>query len=662
MKTHCITFVALLFTVFALQAQQVSTKNKKSEKPLLVVGNIEVTADEFKHVYLKNLELVQDASQNELERYLDLFINYKLKVATAYTEGLHEKTTYLDELNSYEDQLARSYIYESRVLETAALEAYNRSLEELDVSHLLIKTTYNNKPTDTLAAFKKIQDLRAKALAGVSFDSLIRTYSEEPEAATRGGKLGYFSAFDMVMPFEEVAYNTPTDSISKVVRTRFGYHILKVHDRRLRAPKINAAHIMVSTSTGKRTFDPATRIQEVYSLLENGADFGEMAKQYSDDKGSGKKGGVLRPFRRGELRSKIFENMVFSLDSGQYSKPFKTEFGWHIVKRFGEEAIPTYEDVKPEFLKKVQQGNRLKKVTSTINAGIKTKYNFKKGAAWLPFFETFVGDSILKRKWQFKPLTEADNKVLFSLQDTLITFNDFAKYVAEKQTTERLSPSKTRFLQLLYEQFETETLHRLYRKILEAQNTSYSAALREYKEGLLIFEIMQQKVWKASQKDTIGLAAFYEANKDNYQWHTRYVLSSARTQSQEAYTKITEWFNAKKDSKTIDSLIKSSNTPLVFTRDTLEVGVQTKIKNLAERKKGEVFDGETQSGFQLFRVEAILAPSYKPKEKIQGPLISAYQEFYEAKWLKALREKYPVVVNKKQFKKLKKQLQKQLQN
>ena len=285
----------LLFIAFALLFSISSSVAQKKRDVLMTIDGNPITAQEFKRVYKKNLDLVQDEKQKSVEGYLDLFVDYKLKVAEAFDQKLNEKESYVKDFSKYEEQLSRNYIYEDKVTEDLIREAHKRTMEEIDASHILILCNFDALPQDTLAAYNKAKAIRAEALLGENFNKLIVQKSEEPGVEKSKGRLGYFSAFGMVYPFEDMAYNTPVGEISEVVRTQYGYHIIKIHDRRERQPKIEVGHIMISTR-----FDSLNKaegkIKDILSLVKQGQSFEDLANQYSDDRTTGVKGGKIRAF------------------------------------------------------------------------------------------------------------------------------------------------------------------------------------------------------------------------------------------------------------------------------------------------------------------------------------------------------------------------------
>jgi peptidyl-prolyl cis-trans isomerase SurA len=374
-----------LVVLATMCAGSVLSQNKKDV--LMTINGNPVYSKEFKRVYKKNLNLVQEESQKDIDGYLQLFIDYKLKIAEAKAQHLDEGKSYKRDFSTYRDQLSRNYLFEGKVTEELAKEAYERGKEEINASHILVRVSYESTPQDTLAAYKKISSIREKAINGADFTELAKKYSEEPGAKKRGGNLGYFTVFDMLYPFETAAYETPKGEISDIVRTRYGYHIIKVNDRREKMPKIVVSHIMISDKKGARNFDPKERINEIYAMVKQGQSFESLAKQFSDDKNSGIKGGKLKPFTRGDLRSPEFEDAAYKLKTiGEVSKPVKSSFGWHIIRL--DSIIPnkTFEEEKEKLEKRVGEGVRSKIVTSAINKKIKEKYNFEEGESYLPFF------------------------------------------------------------------------------------------------------------------------------------------------------------------------------------------------------------------------------------------------------------------------------------
>jgi peptidyl-prolyl cis-trans isomerase SurA len=366
----------------------VFTAYSQSQKDvILTIENTPVYKQEFLRVYKKNLDLVKDASQKSVDGYLDLFVDYKLKVQEAYAQKLDQGKAYKKEFEKYRAQLSRNYLFEQKIEEDMAREAYERSKEQINAQHVLIMVGYDALPQDTLQAYNKATEVMQKAKNGEDFTDLVLQYSEEPNTKEQNGNLGYFSAFSMLYPFENAAYNTKVGAISDITRTSYGYHVIKVLDRRPTGNEITVSHIMVSNKNKDPKFDPQVRINELYQLLNQGQKFEDLAKQFSEDKNSGVSGGKLKPFTRGKLRAPKFETAAFKLTTpGDISMPVSSAFGWHIIRLEAISESKTFEQQRDRLLAQGNRGERLLAVTSEIRSNIKDKYGYTNDASYASFF------------------------------------------------------------------------------------------------------------------------------------------------------------------------------------------------------------------------------------------------------------------------------------
>ncbi len=647
-------FISVFILAF-LSATTIFSQNKK--EVLMTIDGNPVYTNEFVRVYKKNLDLVQDDSQKDIDGYLNLFIDYKLKIAEAEAQGLDKEADYKSEFLKYRDQLSRNYLYEDKVTEELAKEAYERSKKEINATHILITVDYEAVPQDTLAAYNKIKSIREKALKGEDFKALAKKYSEEPGAKDRGGELGYFSVFSMVYPFENAAYNTKKGEISDIVRTSFGYHILKVNDIRMAEPKIVVSHIMISDKKGARTFNSEERINEIATMLKQGESFESLAKQFSDDKNSAIHNGKLKPFSKGDLRSPEFEDAAYALQNpGDISKPVKTDFGWHII-RLEEKLKPeTFEQQKEELEKKVGEGDRSKVVIHAINKKIKDKYGFTKKESYLPFFDTYLGDDILKRKWVMTPIPADQDKTLFTIGTKNSTYSDFAKYIEERQKTTRPYKLKETLLVDFYNEFETLELKNYFKERLADENEDYAAILNEYRDGLLIFDVMERNIWEKAKNDSIGLQEYYNKTKQNYQWKQRLDADIYSATSEISAQQIQKMLDEGKSSEEIKAILNSDNkVNVLITPGIFEVDQDELPKNL-EIKEGPSNIYPNNDSFVVVNVKQIIAPGVKSLDDIKGRVLSNYQNDLEESWMRSLHSKYKVEVNKKALKHVKKDL------
>ena len=307
MKLKHVFLGFLMVFAFAANAQ---TSNKEV---LFTINDKPFYTDEFIRVYNKNLDLVKDESQKDLNQYLELFIGYKLKVTKANKLELQNNTQYQTELKSYRTQLSKNYTSDSKVTKELVDEGYKRLLKEVNASHILILSDENAAPADTIAAYNKIIGIRERIIKGEDFGTLAAEFSQDPSAKDNKGNLGYFTSFKMVYAFENGAYKTPVGDVSMPVRTRFGYHLIKVNDVRDNRGEIAVAHIMIlKNKDGVAVEDAKETINDIYQKIQQGEKFDELAKQLSEDKSSASKGGVLNRFASGQLSSEEFENQAFS--------------------------------------------------------------------------------------------------------------------------------------------------------------------------------------------------------------------------------------------------------------------------------------------------------------------------------------------------------------
>lgn len=648
MKHFCVT---LLFTFLSLSAF-----SQQKNDVLLTIDGDPIYAQEFKQVYTKNLDLVQEEDQKSVDNYLNMFIDYKLKVEEAKAQGLDKSEEYLKDFKKYEEQLSRTYLYEDNVTEDVALEAYKRGLEELNVSHILMMCNWDAFPQDTLAAYNKIVEVRKKALAGEDFNELAKKYSEEPGANEREGKLGFFSVFDMVYPFETMAYETPIGEISGIVRTQFGYHILKVHERRPVLPKVSVSHIMISSRGDTTGVKSRERINEIYALIKQGESFDELAKQYSDDKNTGRNGGKMRPFRKGELKAPPFEEASYKLKkAGEISEPIQTRFGWHIIRLDKIHVSPTFEEEKTALERRIKDGERGKVITSAVTDKIKHKFGFK-SYPYQEFFLNALTDSLFKRTWKYEPVSGDANKKIFTIGDSTYYYNDFGRYMEMRQGKVRPYKQHRTYMRITYDEFETTKIKEYFRKNLELENKDYAGVIREYREGLLIFDVMEENVWKKAKMDTIGQQAYYENNISKFQWSDRIEGAVFRTTNRSDMDKVIDFLKKGTSVEDIKAEMNTlTNVKVFITEGVFEKGSDD-LPEGYQLKNGLSQIFESKGSFSIVKADKVLPAGPKQFDEVEGRVLSDYQNELEQQWMAELHKKYSVEVNKKVFKKLKEEL------
>ncbi len=643
-----------LFTLF-LASTVLIVKGQSIDKDVLfTVSEKPVYASEFLRVYKKNLDLVQDESQKNIDEYLKLFTNYKLKLEEARSMDLHEKPSYKRELSNYKKQLAKNYITDSKVTDELVKEAYERMSYEVNANHILIKLNENADPQDTLAAYNRITKLRDRAL-NEGFEA-VREEVHNGQTVF-GEKLGYFGGFKMVYKFESAAFNTETGEVSEPFRTRFGYHIVNVLDKRKSRGERTVAHIMVIENKQDSLAEkPEVRIQDIYKKLNQGEAFEALAKQFSDDKNSAPNGGKLKPFSSGQLRAKEFEDVAFNLENeGDISKPFKTDFGWHIVKLHDKKPVPSFEAMKPELVEKVKRDSRSKLIDDALVSKLKTKYEISDKRPNLDYFTSILNEDYFKRTWKL-PQDFRGKEPLMKIGKKQFTYNDFGVYLSNSQRNTNVKESLESLVSKKYDAFLNESLIKYQEDNLEFENVDYANIVAEYRDGLLLFDLMENTIWNTAKTDSTAIAEFYEANKMNYVKPKRIDATVASSAKQKTLKKVTKLLSQNMALDEIKSLVNSNNkVDVIFTSGIMD-GTHQALPKDFEFKKGLSKILKHNDAYVVVNVKEILPEEQKTLEESKGAVISDYQNHKEENWLKGLREKYTIKVNENVLEKIKTQL------
>ena len=639
-----------------------TTTQKKEDQVLMEVGKEEVTVSEFTNVFKKNNNL-QEATNQELEDYVDLFVKFKMKVLDAERMQLDTLSSFKNELAGYRKQLARPYLTDKQAEQKLIEEAYDRMTEEVRASHLLLLVDEKALPKDTLAVYQKINSLRNKILNGEDFETVAKTHSEDPSAKTNGGDLGYFSAFRMVYPFETAAFNTPIGEVSKPFRTRFGYHIVKVTDKRKSRGEVKVAHIMIeqgAKATVEEKQEANDKLSQILDFFKEGKSFDDLVR-YSDDKGTSSKGGELPWFGTGQMVP-AFESTAFSLkEKGEVSEPVQTIYGWHILKLIDKKAVPSFEEVKADIERKIKRDSRANKGKTVLINRIKSENNFRSNMeALTPFYQIDF-----EAQWTAESMSN-NKQMLFILDNKKYTQADFAIYIEKNKTP----IDQTKIVSVINEMFDDwveKTCIQLEDSLLEEKYPEFKALMKEYRDGILLFNLMDQKVWGKAVEDTMGLKQYFQLTKENYQWDNRLDASvftclnkkvaervrrlistndNVRLLSNSELSLIT--FGKGENRLSIDDIITIVNNqnPLNLQVESAKFskGDHAHLDN-AIWKKG-LTDNELNEEIVTFAfIYDVLAPMPKSLKEAKGQVTSNYQDYLEAAWIKELEERYPVTIN-----------------
>ncbi len=504
----------------------VAEPSKPAEKPdpvILTLGSTKVPLSEFLYVYKKNNDKQESVySESSLKEYLDLYTNFKLKVINAQEKGMDTSSSFIKELDGYRKQLAQPYLTEKSATDKLVKEAYDRLKEEVNASHILIMCPPDADPADTLLAFKKISDLKRRSVAE-NFESLAMQYSEDPSAKQNKGNLGYFTALQMLYPFEQAAYTTKIGDISKIVRTRFGYHIIKVHGRRAAQGTIKVAHIMArfnENATKQDSLNAKNKMIEIKSKLNKGEDFATLCSQFSEDDQSKSNGGELPAFSTGTMIGS-FEDAAFALKNvNDISQPFMTPFGWHVVKLLEKNPLESFEKMESDIKAKVQRDSRSDLNKDILLARLKRENQLTEypSVQKLAFAK---GDTSLRSgKWTYKADDKLTDLTLFKIKDQKYSVGRYFDFVASTQNPKK-SNSPEYLMKLAYNEFVNKSLIDYEDAHLAEKYEDFRMLLREYREGILLFAMMDSKVWSKALEDTAGLRAYFNKHKDKYRWDRR---------------------------------------------------------------------------------------------------------------------------------------------
>jgi len=617
---------------------------------LMTIGDEKVSLEEFERIYRKNNN---ESSLNlqDPETYLELFVNFKVKVKEAEALGMDTTAKFINELEGYRKQLAKPYLIDEEAKEAMMKEAYDWSKYDIRASHILIRLPESPSSDDTLAAYNKIMEIRSRIKSGEAFEVVARATSEDASVHQNGGNLNYFTVFSMVYPFEKVAYNTPVGQLSMPFRTSYGYHILMVMDKRPARGSIKVAHVFVRTPSGiseeekKKAYE---KIQMVHDSLQMGTNFGTLAMHHSEDRSSAVSGGEIPWFGTGRMIPE-YEDACFGLENkGDYTKPFRTFYGWHIVKLIDKKVIGSYEEMKPDLQQKIDRRDRSSARTENFISKLKSEYQFSENLEALQPIYLAVDSSLRLGTWKAGSLKKM-NSQLIKIGEKEVLTGAFASYVEEKQYHGKARDPRV-WVDQLYDSFSDDLVIDYEEARLPEKYPEFRYIYQEYHDGILLFDIMDQNVWSMALTDTTGLESFYKEHRKSYMWEERYeafIVSCSQDADlagvRKAYKKIAK---GKLDQDALNARYCSNDSVpcITLTRHLVERGENEMIDSRnGVSGPGPVIENEELSTFVI--IKGIRSPEPKKLDEARGQITSDYQEYLEADWLKSLKEKYPVSIN-----------------
>jgi peptidyl-prolyl cis-trans isomerase SurA len=624
---------------------------QNDERVLFSVNGDAVSVHEFLTVFNKNNYSKKEATAADLKEYLDLYVKFKLKVQEAYALGLDTSAKFKRELDNYRTQLAQPYLRDKESNEALLLEAYERTRTERRASHIMIRVEENAPAADSLAAFKKATQIRERILKGESFSTLARELSEDPSAKDNAGDLGFFSAFRMIYPFEDMAYKTKIGQISPVFRTQYGYHILKATDERPARGEIRVAHLMLvikNTDTDSIKAQTQKRIQELYKKIKAGENFEQLVAQYSEDPSSSTNKGLLPYFGSGRMVAE-FEEAAFGLKKdGDLSEPILTPYGWHIIKRIEIREVPLFEQAKADLEARIARDARANINKTNLLNKLKAEYKFTENLKARQAVVKGIKEGDYREN-EWKPADFVKDEVVMSFGDKKFNQSDLVRLYQAKQPL-LMSGDFNIFLEKTYQTWVEEQLLAYEDSRLETKFEDFRALMKEYREGILLFDLTDQMVWSKAVTDTTGLQEFHAANGSKYMYKARVDADIFTVIDAKTAKSIRKAAGSKKNTneKLLATHNKKNPLTLKINSGKYEAG-NNAVVELFEKKTGVSDVKEHNGQFVFVRINALLEPSVKPLSEIRGLVTSDYQQHLEREWIKDLESRYKVVVNSDTF-------------
>ncbi len=621
---------------------------------LMKINGKNVTLSEFEYLYNKNGQ--QQVQKESLDDYVNRFVNYKLKVADAEAARIDTSAAFQAEFNGYKADIVKNYLVDTTVNVRLEHEAYDRMKSNVDVDHIMLPRGRDKAEDDAIVA--RLDSIKRCAENGEDWGELAKKFSIDPSVKNNNGHYGYIAAGMFPYKWEYAAFSTPVGKISNPVATDFGNHLIRVNARRDDPGQVLVEHILLLFPRGANDSAKAvvkTRIDSIYTALKNGADFEKTARALSQDRGTAKNGGKLPWFGVNRMVPQ-FEKTAFALNDGEISKPFETAYGYHIVKKLEHKGVPTFDEAKKTIDAMIQQDERSTMARDAKLEQVEKQYKFNyDGAAFRKYLtnelnkhghydSTFVASVLAKSKYPIFSYADGKKKVLASVLASKV--NPKAQFVS--------NAAAAGYIDSQVKPYADNEIFQYYIDNLINDNQSYRNLLNEYRDGMLLFEISNRKVWQAASNDTTGLKNYFEANRSKYTWdkpHFRGIIVSAQNDS-------------------VANAVKADIAMLGEKNDTLTEALHHKYGQKIRMQRMFFAQGENELvDYVVFHGPAPADKKYpvsfllpgqgevysQPRDvaDVKGQVTSDYQDVLENQWEKGLKAKYKVEINKAVLKQVK---------
>jgi len=614
-------WIALVFVGAQLNAQEV----------LFTVGNQSITTEEFKAVYEKNKGVGAALDPKTPEEYLELYINFKLKIAEAYEQQRDTATEFKNEFGGYRAQLAKPYLSDQGAEDELVNQAFSRMQEEVRAAHIMIALEANALPSDTLKAYRQLLDLRKSILSGkTKFENAARETSADTWSAKNGGDLGYFTAFNMVYPFESAAYELEVGDLSMPVRSQYGYHLVKLLDRRSASGIVRVRHIFFA-SNGKSSLQEQQRAErsanEIYTRLEGCEDFISLL-EFIEDRKTKDAMGELPEFGINKMMP-AFEEAAFSLEApGDYSAPVETSIGWHVIQLIEKKPLASFEELQSELKKKVKRDTRSRVGATRFMKRLKSEYDFAIDERWLGRTMNLVDKNAFGTgTWEIPTLSR--DRVVATFANEKIYQSEVLEFWAKNQN-QSSEAVRVEFLRVLFNEYSNDRMIAYEDGQLESKHADFRNLVREYKEGILLFDLTQEAVWNKAAQDSAGIANHYELIKEDYRWEDRVQATYWVTTDEKLAKKIAKWTAKNKVDKVKELLENEDALSVAIQNGTYEKDDNSVIVAVWQQDSGTFGPIELDNGsFAVVQIDEFIPSAPKALNEIKGLVIASYQDTLE---------------------------------
>lgn len=637
----------LLFTIFTLSI--LTNRVLAADEVLFTVGDTKVKSAEFEYIYKKNNFLNKsNYSKKSLQDYLDLYTNFRLKVKEAIAQGVDTSARFKEELNTYETQLLNSYV-DKEVWDKLIKQEHERSKVDVNVSHIFFATP---KDSNDVKVAEKAFVVYKKIKSGASFEETAKEISEDKQTGAKGGRVGWVNSFQMSYPeLEEAAYKIKAGEITEPIKTRSGYHILKLNETRPALPKIKVAIIkrfFSLTDTAETAKKKVTdSIQSAYSMLKKNKPFEAVVKQFSEDEATKNNKGEVDWFGINTY-AKVFEEKAYALKDGEFSMPFETRTAWYIVKRLQTAKPLTNEEsislLKSKLANAPQYQYELDKFVERLAA----KYNFIENKENYPTFKKRLEEFAQNGLFHYRDTATA--KTLLQVSDKKYTENDYGKKIQDIFYTVYPQQGTDKYATLIKNATQNIIID-YYKKDLKNNNAEFKGLMDEYKNGIMIFSLSEHNIWNKASEDSVGLITYYNAHKEDFNLKKRATVRKITTNTEKQAQQIYKFLKANPDVSD-DSLVNElRNIELSSAALNIQVLDETKLKQnslIANISAPKLLEGK----YEISQIYNVQPPKTRTFEECRGYVVAAYQEYLEKQWMQQLRLKYPVTVNQTVFESL----------